>query len=172
MTALKQAISFNVESSLNAWMQSKLQAFTLPAWLTVLPPIVTDYPETNASIPCFSFVHLPVDIDSNFQGKNVGNGDKGGRATAMMDVSCWVSRSKAFSSWYPQLAIMRDFVLSATENTGTIIISDYLTSLTAPPATAYKINLDKATVVEVVHDPNPDVERKRILIDYSYIYRS
>lgn len=172
MTALKQADSFNAEASLNAWMQSSLQAFSLPNWLTTLPPIVYDYPEVSASIPCFSVVHLPVDIDSRFQGRNVGNGDKGGRATAMMDVSCWVSRSKAFSSWYPQLMIMRDFVLSAANSTITVIIADYQSSLAAPPATNYKINIDKTSVVEVVHDTNPDVERKRILIDYSYIYRA
>lgn len=172
MTALKQADSFNAESSLNAWMQTSLQAFSLPSWISTLPPIVTDYPQVSASIPCISIVHLPVDIDSQFQGKNIGGSDKGGRATAIMDVSCWVSRSKAPSSWYPILAILRDFVLSAAQSTITIGILDYQANLTAPPSTVYKINIDKTTVMEVVHDPNPDVERKRILIDYSYFYRA
>lgn len=172
MTALKQATSFNVEASLNEWMRAALAAFSLPAWITTLPTIVYDFPQVSAAIPCFSFVHLPVDIDSNFQGKNVGGGDKGGRATGIMDVSCWVSRSKAPNSWYPILMILRDFVLSTAEATSTVVISDYQTSLSAPAATVYKINIDHAAVVEVVHDPNLDVERKRILIDYSYVYRA
>lgn len=172
MTALKQAISFNVEASLNEWMRAALTAFTLPSWIASLPPIVYDFPQVSASIPCFSISHLPVDIDSNFQGKNIGGGDKGGRATGILDISCWVSRSKAPSSWYPILMTLRDFALSTAQNTNVVIIQDYQASLTAPAATVYKINIDHASVVEVVHDPNPDVERKRILIDYSYFYRS
>lgn len=172
MTAIHPASSFNAEASLNAWIAAALQAFSLPLWVSTLPPIIYDFPEVSATIPCFSAIHIPVGADPAYQGRSVGGTDKGERVTAIMEVSCWVSRTKAPTAWYPLLMFMRDAVLSAATAQRVVVISDYLSSLTAPPLTLYKITLDRALKVPVEHDPNPAVERERILIDYSYIYRA
>lgn len=196
MTTLSQASSFNVEATLNAWMQAALEAFTVPAYLDPLPARVFTAPQTVAVMPCFSLIHIPIDATSPWQGRRAGEG-KGLRARGILDVSCWVSRS-ASSDWLMQLRTMRDFVLTAVASDTVVVIADYavlprntvapaITVLAllgtqiagddgtwsdTPATTSYKINIDECALTPTEADKNPDVERARVLIDYSYVFRS
>lgn len=172
MTTLLQASTLNVEATLNAWMRDALQAFSLPAWLSSVT-VVYDAPQIAASLPCFSLIHIPVSVTDSFQGRWAGT-TKGARASGVLDVSCWVSRSRS-ADWALQLRTMRDMVLSAALSSPVVIIQDYagLASWSdTPAATAYKINLGDVTPTSTEADANPDVERARVLIDYHYIYRA
>lgn len=196
MTQLSQASTFNVEATLNAWLQTALQAYALPQWLGTLPNIVFTAPQTTAVMPCFSFTHIPVDAASPWQGRWAGT-TRGLLVRGLMDVSCWVSRSQS-ADWQMQLRTMRDMVLSAVAGAPVAVISDYAalplntvapviltdaqvgvalagddgTWSDTPTSTDYKINIDSAALTATEADTNPDVERARVLIDYSFVFRS
>lgn len=196
MTTLPQASTYNVEASINAWMQAALQAFSLPVWMSPLPAVVFDAPQVSASIPCFALTHIPVGVANPFQGRWAGT-SRGGKASGILDVSCYVSRSKS-RDWVRQLRTMRDMVLSTAEASPVVVIADYAalprntvapaiatTALTTvalsgddgtwsntPASTEYKANINDVTIAVTQADPNPDVERVRVLVDYSYIIRA
>lgn len=196
MTTLSQASSTNAESSLNAWLQAALQAFALPQWLPALPTVVFSPPQSPAAMPCFSFIHIPVDAAAEWQGRWAGT-SKGRRYRGVLDVSCWVSRS-ASPDWLMQLRTMRDMVLATATADAVLVMSDYtaLPTNSAAPAidpdafigldvagddgtwddtpvsTAYKINIGDVALTATEADANPDVERARVLIDYWYVFRS
>lgn len=196
MTTLSSASTFNAEATLNAWMQAALEAVTLPSHLDPLPALVFTVPQTTAIMPCFSLIHIPVDAVSPWQGRRAGEG-KGLRTRGILDVSCWVSRS-ASANWLMQLRTMRDMVLSAVAGDVVVIIDDYAgfppntvaPAITADAllgvqitgddgtwsddvaATTYKINIDGAALTPTEADTNPDVERLRVLIDYSFVFRT
>lgn len=169
MTALAQASAFNAEASLNAWMLAALQAYVLPTWLPTMPAFVFDAPAVSANLPCFSLIHIPVDVEQRYQGRQVGAGKLGGRATGMFDVSCWVSRSLS-PYWAAQLRTMRAMVISTAQSQG-IQLFDYAVPA-APVGTIYKVNIDGLKEVPTQADSNPDVMRARVLVDYSYVARS
>jgi hypothetical protein len=171
MTQLAQASSFNVEASLNAWMQTGLNAFTRPTWLSTMPAVVFDAPEEAAVMPCFSLIHIPVDSSSPFTGRWAGT-TKGAITRSILDVSCWVSRSRSIN-WSAQLRTMRDMVLSVATANATPLIYDYAgTYPAAATVTAYKVNIGDVTLTPVEADVNPDVERVRVLIDYWFVFRA
>lgn len=196
MTTLTQATSTNVETTLNVWMQTALEAFELPQWMPNLPAIVANVPETTAVMPCFSFIHIPVGASSPWEGRWAGT-SKGSRVSGILDVSCWVSRS-ASPDWLMQIRTMRDMALSAAVGTPVVVISDYYaeTTNTVAPVivapvtvgvlvagddgvwadalltTPYKINIRDVTLTATLPDENPDVERARVLIDYDYVFRT
>lgn len=196
MTQLAQASFYNVEATLNAWMQTALQAFSLPAWLATLPTIIPDMPQTNAVMPCFSLCHIPIGTDALWEGNLAGTG-KGIWARGILDVSCWVSRSKS-PDWLAQLRTMRDMALSVGTASPVVVISDYAalpynsvapaitttalvgtliagddgTWTDTPQTTAYKINITGAALTPTEADPNPDVERARVLVDYNFVFRA
>lgn len=172
MTTIMTSTSFNVEASLNEWLRAALTAFTRPSWLSVMPGIVQDAPQTTAAMPCFSFLHIPVaTLTNSYQGRNVGGGLKGGKSIGMMDVSCWVSRSKS-PHYAAQLRTMADMVQSAAMSQTAVVVMDYASSQTAPSSAGYKVDIGDITETQTQPDPNPDVERVRILIDYSFTFRA
>jgi hypothetical protein len=174
--------AFNAEASLNGWLAETLAAYLLPAWLPTLPPIVYDWREIELTLPCFSLTHIPVRAQPRYQGRHVGGSQKGLRAAAMLEVSCWVARTSP--SYSAQLRTMRDFVLTAVAATSAVPIKDYAANPAAPPVTAYRVFLGQVSGAPIALDENrnalqagivianPDVLRARLLIDYTYIHRA
>lgn len=172
MPALSDAIGFNVEVTLNAWLNTTISAITRPSWLTTLPAFVYNWDEVTATIPCFAIRHLPSSMLNDLQGRTVGSDAAAGRRTlGLMEVSCFVTRN-ANPSWNAQLRIMCDLVRSAATSARTVQIYNYQTSPSAPSATAYKIDLLDVIDASVEKDPNPAIERVRLLIRYSYVFRA
>lgn len=171
MTTITQASVYNAEASLNAWLTAQLQAVTRPSWLATMPPVVRHVPEVTASLPAFSITHLPVSFDPEWQGSIASSsGGKGALNTQIMEVDAWVKRADV--NWLAQLRTMQDMVMTALVNTSSVVIQDYEDSQTAPADTAYLVRLRDARVVATAPDPNPDIERRRILVTVEWIYRS
>ncbi len=170
MTTLTASTSFNIEATLNAWLASGLSAFTLPAWLPTLPTIIYDWSQITLNLPCFALQHIPVSNTDLWQGRVVGNNEKGQQASAILEVSCFVSKSN--TSWVAQLRTMTDLVKSHATSTPQVTVLDYAANLAAPAATTYGIKIRDIADVPLDQDPNPGVARRRLLLDYTYVYRT
>lgn len=170
MPTLTAATRFHVEATLNAHFTTAISAITRPAWLTTLPAFVYNWDEVTAAIPCFAFAHIPAGMLNDLQGRTVGDGQQGRKALGILEVSCFVSRT-ANPSWSAQLRTMRDLVDTAATSTRTVVINDYSTP-GVPTATPYKVNIEDVNETPVEADPNPAIQRARILIAYSFTYRT
>ena len=125
-----------------------------------------------ASLPCFAFFHIPAGMLNTHQGRNVGDGQSGRQALGILEIDCYVTRTNT-PNWSAILRSMRDLVETAATATRTVTVYDYQTSASSPSATAYKVNIDdvQETPVETDAD-NPAIQRARILISYSFVYRA
>ena len=92
------------------------------------------------------------------------------RSMAILDVSLWVTREN--KNWQAQLRTMEAMVVDLLVQDATIVIKDYQASQTEPADTNYRIVLDDIRRVATGPDPNPDVERRRILTNYEWVIRS
>lgn len=171
MPALSDAIGFNVEVTLNAWLNTTISAITRPSWLMTLPAFVYNWDEVTATIPCFAIRHLPSSMLNDLQGRTVGTDAAAGRrAMGLMEVSCYVTRNSN-PSWQAQLRTMRDLVETAATSARTVQLYDYSTPA-SPAAAAYKIDLQDVTETPTEADPNPAIQRSRVLIAYSFVFRA
>ena len=172
MTTISQASTYNVEATLNNHFRTQLAAVTRPSWLATMPAITSSNPEAAANLPAFSLYHLPVGVYDKWQGRAVGEDKQGAEAVAIMEINAWVSRRDA--DWQAKLRTMRDMVETVYINASnaSVIIKDYAANRASPSDTSYLIRLDKMAAVQTAPDPNPDIERVRVLITYSWIYRS
>ena len=171
-TTIQAPNIFNVQATMNASFITQLTAITRPAWLTALPAMNQIWPETGIAPPAFSFTHIDVGAGDMWEGREVGGGLSGLRKEALFDVGCWVTR-KENNQWNMQLRTMQDMVYTVVVMTPQLVIKDYVTSLTSPSDTSYLVRLGSVVTVNTVPDEgNPDIERVRILIAYSWVYRS
>lgn len=162
---------FNVEATLNQWLGDSIGAATLPAWLPSVAVVFT-MPEIETSLPCFSVHHIPVAITEIAHGRVTSTtaAEKGQSASALMEVNAWVTRQDA--NWSAQLRTMTDIVVDAVVSTPSVIVSDYTTNPYTPSATAYLVRLESVEIVATQADENPDIERRRMLVNYRWIYRT
>lgn len=161
----------NVRWSMNAWIIGMINSYPLPFSLDATPGIAVDFPDDIAGkTPLFSLVHIPIDGVSPWQGKRAENGVGAALTTAFLEVDAWVSR--ADYRWMSQLEDMHSIIQSAALGTTTIVIQDYITNQSNPPATAYRIMVGDMTVSATDPDPNLDIRRRRMMIKYSWVYRS
>lgn len=166
--SVNATISFNVEASMNQWLRDTLLLITLPSWMPTVS-VVFAVPETSAAMPCISAHHRGVSQALRWQGGEVG-GARGRRAAALMDVSVWASRSS--TNWLAQQAYMMGMVETTVTGTASVPIYDFVSVPSVPVLTDYKIDLGSMDVVDTAPDPNPDVERRRILVRYDWTVRS
>jgi len=170
-TTIAQTSTYNVETSLNAWLRTQLTAVTRPAWFPALPGIITDTPEKAPSLPAFSIFHIPVDSRGDWQGRIVSSaGGKGLWNRGIMEVDAWVTRAN--KNWLAQLRTMEDMVMTVLANTTEVAISDYAANQSSPSTTSYLVRLRDTRAVATAPDPNPDIERRRMLVTYEWVYRS
>lgn len=171
MIQLSSVNTFNVQATMNQWMGAHLALFALPAWLTsAQPAIVLGADDITASIPCFALFHLPVTLDHAYQGGHVGGGMLGADETGLMEVSCYTSANDPQGQALQRL--MRDWVKALVVADRVVSILDFQGDLYNPVASGYKIDISDLTEVETQADPNPDVQRARMLISYSYTFRA
>lgn len=170
MVVLTAATRFNVEATLSQHFTTTISAITRPAWLSTLPAFVYNWDEVAANLPCFALAHIPAGMLNDIQGRTVGDGQQGRKALGLLEVSCFVTRN-ANPSWNAQLRTMRDLVETAATSTRTVVINDYSTP-GVPTATAYKVDILDVTETPTEADTNPAIQRARILISYSFYFRS
>lgn len=169
MTAIATTSVFNAEATLNAWLRAGIQAYSLPSWLSATPTVTTNLPEAVASLPAFSVHHHSVNTYDRWQGRAVGDGKRGVLYVAIMEINAWVSRSNY--NWQAQLRSMQDMVMTLFAETTEVPLKDYATSQSNPTLTGYLIRLERLVTVSTAPDPNPDIERARMLLTYSFVYR-
>lgn len=167
MTTLHTTNVYNVRASLNKWLSDTLAAFTLPSHLPAVN-VVFAMPETGIEPPAVSVAHHDVMAADLFQGRYVGTGP-GLRQYALMDISCWTSRSNVH--WLAQLNTLCALITQAWVSQAVLVLSDYSTP-GSPATVEYKVNLRDLEYVETSHDSNPDIERSRYLGRYDWIVRS
>ena len=171
MTTLHVTNDFNVEASINKFIKDALTTITRPSILPTLPTFVENMPEVKASLPAFSFVHLPAGSIDSFQGRNAELNTKAARNLGILDLSLWVSRNGV--NWNAQLRVMQAMVNTVyLDSKSGVIIRDYTTTPGSPSLTNYRVVFNDLDIVIVSPDANPDIERRRILIKYEWMMRS
>ena len=176
--SLHDASSFNVRSTLNSWFKTEIDAWSFPAALELTFPgnrVLFDMPGSTAKVPAFSVHHTPVVLEQSFQGRRGADGEFAMRSTAFMDISAWTSRIDSTGQTVPfraQLDYMTAIVEQVVTKTTHRLILDYAADFDSPANTAFKVNLHGIESQTVVPDPNPAIERVRILVYYSWILRS
>jgi hypothetical protein len=164
---------YNVEGTLVAWLAGQLAANKPTGVTTAL--LNLNHPEQPLAPPEWSVHFLGYDPDvSGIQGGHVGGGDVGGRLFGIMEVNCWVSRKT--DAWRKTLNQMQDAVLKAVtvlrETGGGVVLRDFYTSENTPSALTAIVHIERAEVVTTAPDPNPDIERRRILIYFNWVERA
>lgn len=180
MTTVNVSSIYNVEASVTAWLRTGLTAISsLPTWLPT-PKFVTNWPEIASYLtaatpwPVISAVHLPGHALDRWQGRgNVGSGAVEKRG--ILQVDCWVNRDAKVSGqivWQAQLRYLEAMVEQVYAQTGTINILGYAASATAPTSTGNRVVLGDMHTESVQQDPNPAIERRRILMDYWWVLKA
>lgn len=159
---------FNVRATINQWFQTTVNTFTLPSWASAFTYVFT-MPEQGISVPCYSLFHIDVSQTREYQGNHASETEYGQVATALLEVSAWVSRSDP--NWLAQLGLMESLARAAVGTSQGIVIQNYLTVPGTPTATTFKIDLGEFETLETSPDPNPDIVRKRMLMRYNWVYR-
>lgn len=164
MSGLAPTAAYNVEATLNAWLQTGLLALSRPSFLPAFG-LVFVMPDAGISPPAVSVAHQGLRHARTF------NGVQAMRAGGLMDISVWVSRG-GNARWLAQLMTLQSMVTQVRNNATSVVVQDYLTDPANPTATTYKIDLYDLEPVTVTQDPNPDIERRRMLLRYQWYVRS
>lgn len=169
MPTIAAASHFNAEASLNASFATFVNAVTLPAWLS-RPAVVYDAPDIEPSVPCYSLFHIPVSSADPYQGSRESASYRVSVETQMVEISAWASRADV--NWMAQLRTMNDIVKTWRLQSRHIVLMDYATSQSAPSATSYRLELDEVIETGVEPNPNPGIERRRMMVTYKWTYRA
>jgi hypothetical protein len=163
----------NVQASLNAWFNTNLTAAGLPAWMNSARVAVywPDEDLFSGAAHVFSVVHLGHDVTQTYQGRTVANGQNGQTMRGLMQVDCWLSERRASASAHLMLHQMGDMVTYLFTSGRQVPIQDYYSSITSPPTLSATVRVGMAEEQSVQPDPNPDIMRKRYLVDYRWVER-
>lgn len=164
--------AYNVEATLRNWLFAQITANRPPLIASV--NVQWDYPEKPAVPPCWSIVFLGVTPGQEWQGSHTSSTERGRMQHGLLEVSAWVSRRTV--GWRGQLAQMVDAVtkavISVQQYGGAVIVKDFYTDVNTPAPVAYRIVIEGAEVRTPPTDPNPDIERRRVLISYFWVERA
>jgi len=173
MSATHKTGVYNVRASLVAWLAGELTTY-LPSTVPTMR-LNLDHPEEPINPPEWSIHWLgePGSIVP-FSGGHVGGGEVGRRRYGLMDINCWVTRKDV--QWRAQISQMQDAVSQALTNSlrtgSSIAIQDFYTNADAPADSGYLIFIDEWGGRESPLDPNPDIQRKRIVVQFNWIERA
>lgn len=158
----------NVEATLNTSWAAAVAAFALPSHLT-RPNVVFHWENVTASMPCYGVIHIPISMDSTWQGRVAGDTQTALVANAFMEISAFVTRDRN-PNYMAQLNYMRDMVASWVTSTKSLVIKNFATPST-PVDTAYRVMLLRLDEQPTAPDVNPSVIRARMLLEYRWFYR-
>ena len=167
---------YNVLGTLYAWLQAQLTT-NLPPTLTAAR-LVVEMPIDSvdaSSLPLYSVHILGIDSEAEpYLGSIADSGMTGEHKYGICEVNCWATRRD--NNWRAQLNQMQDSltkaVVTARKTGSAIIVKDFYTNAAAPANTTYRITLDRVETRTPPYDPNPDIERRRVLIYFSWFERA
>lgn len=160
--------TFNVEASLNKWLYDTLTAMTKPAWLPAWTFVQNSPDDSELPTPAVSVHHLPISVRALYQGDNGGEGERVVAAAALLEVNVWVSRSA--QNWVAQKRTLTAMVQDAFAGAATVIINDYYADAGNPAS--YRVVLRELETQQTGQDPNPAIDRVRMLIRYDWTLRT
>jgi hypothetical protein len=175
MTFTHTTGAFNVEASLTAWLFGQLVANKPGTVATVA--LNADYPEKPLVPPVWSVTFTSAESDEagGYQGGNLGGGQHGRMMYGIMEVNAWVSRGQDNKGWRAQKRQMIDAVTKALINlsaTGSaVMIKDFYASADTPSDTGYRVTIRGWAMRPPPTDPNPAIERDRLLIYTQWVER-
>lgn len=172
MTFTHDTGSFNVEATLVSWLFGQLIANKPDTVATVR--LAREFPEQAVQCPMWSAHFVNVDSEGGeYHGGRVGGTQRGRMMFGIMEVGCWVSRREP--NWRGQKAQMTDAVTKALNNLyasgAAIIIKDFYTNAATPADTTYKVLIRSWALRPPPVDPNPALERERVLVYYQWVER-
>jgi len=165
--------TYNVEATVTAWLQGVFNT-PVPAIGTAIA-LKVDYPIEPIDCPVVSVSPLGTSNDPQmtWQGGNTITGQVGRGKFGVLEVDLWASRGA--QNWRRQLKQLFDLlskeVTTLLKTGGALNIKDFYTSDTAPQSVAYLVRIDGIEESPTAHDPNPEIERKRIILTYSWVER-
>jgi hypothetical protein len=160
MPTLHPTSTFNVEATLNRWLQDGLAAITRPSWLPAYT-LVFNEPETPLTPPAFGVVHRPAGHDSVWMGNNPG-----ALASGQVEITIIVARGPNATA---QLRAMQSMVESLAAGTTSLVIQDYLAAPSSPTPTPHQVTLDGLEVLNTA--PSLDLMQRRLTIRYAWVLR-
>lgn len=168
MSTLHPTSTFNIEASVNKWVQEGLENFSRPSFLPAFG-VVFNMPEDGLTPPCVSAFHIPVSAVDTFQG---GRGDDAyaRQSAGLVDLSAWVTRQQ--NGWNAHLMTMASMIESLAAGNPTIPVYDFLTLPGTPIPVEYRVVIRGLTFATTSPDENPDIERRRYLLRYEWNSRS
>lgn len=164
---------YNVHATLVAWLQG-VYSTPAPAVGSAIT-INLDHPTQPIVAPDISAYFLSILDDPNmqFQGSHTGSGTHGRGKFGLLEVDLWVSRAAA--NWRAQLIQLYDLLSRAVINLhstgGAVTVKDFYTNSSTPADTSYLVRIEGIEESEAAHDPNPQLERKRVIVTYSWVER-
>jgi hypothetical protein len=163
MPTLHPTATFNVEATLNQWLQDGIAALTRPSWLPAYT-LVFNEPESPLTPPAFGIVHHPAGFDSVWMGNNPGV-----LAAGQLEITLVVARGPNATA---QLKAMQSMIENVAAGETALTIQDFLTAPSSPTPTSYQIALDGLEILNSPSLPNLDLMQRRLTIRYTWVLRS
>ena len=166
--------TYNVQGSLNEWFRVNVTAAGIPTWMPSAR-ILYDFPESGLidghSGHAFTVTHMGPEPIGSYQGRTVGDGQRGTDMLGIMEVDCWVDKRVAGESFTHHLRQMADMVSYLFVSARSIDIQDFYGGTTDPPNVTAIIRLEAGRQVAVGPDVNPDMRRRRFMANYKWLER-
>lgn len=175
MAALHPTTVYNVEMSVNQWFEDRATSITLPIALTYQRLYIWPEKPISDYAPCITLTHAPINRRHAFMGQMAGNGERGGLAAQLLDISVWVSRRNngaANPAWTQHIRALRGLVEEIFFAPVGIAIRDYRTAPSAPSSTLYRATTGEMSGGELTPDTNPDIYRVRYTLRYDWTQRT
>ncbi len=162
----------NIQGSINAFFKNNISANGLPAFITGVN-ISYDFPiDSLTAFPMYSLFHLESFTTPIAQG-GIVNGSPvqiGRRVDGILEIDCWnnvrITGGARNNSAILQLRAMRDMVEYMFNSARSTHILNIYSSTANPPNVSALVRFG-----EVMQDPNVNIRRIRMLVDYYYTER-
>lgn len=167
--------TYNVQGSLNEWFRVNVTAAGIPAWMPSAR-VLYDWPATGLidghSGHAFTVTHIGPDPIGSYQGRTVGDGQRGTNMLGIMEVNCWADKQIAGESVTKYLRQMSDMVSYLFISARSVDIKNIYGSTTDPANVTAIIRLEAGRQVGVGPDVNLDIRRQRFLTNYTWLERA
>ena len=161
---------YNVIGSFNDFFETQLTAKGTPAFMASAV-INYDFPVKPLTFPSFSVTHLGAEQSQTFQGRGVDNGWRGDEKVGIAEIDCWESYNRASGNHIRNIRVMRDMVSRVFATGAAFQILDVYGSTASPTGNGTLIRCETVTNQSVTPDPNPDIIRSRLLVNYRWLER-
>lgn len=162
----------NVEGSFNYFFEKYLTAKGIPSFMSTAV-VNYDWPRQPLTYPSFSVVHLGSMRGQTWQGHVVDEGFRGAEMIGLAQIDVWESYNRASGNDKYNIRIMADMASRVFATGASIPILD-VHSTTASPnqISGTIIRAEQAESRGLIADPNPDITRMSLLVQYRWIARA